>query len=172
MPLLLSIIITVFILPFLFPVYLQAGESKEADSLFRLLPSSSQLAGWKLDGAPQTAVELELFKLINGGAEIYMQEGFKRAIMASYGNKEGKMINLEIYEMSSPDSALRIYKKKIGKEGKRLSIGEDALLEVYYINFRKGPFQVTLSGDDSEEDTVRMLLDMARMVADQIPPTQ
>ena len=43
-----------------------------------------------------------------------MQAGFKRAILASYGNEKGKMINLEIYEMASPQSALDIHKKKIG----------------------------------------------------------
>ena len=42
------------------------------------------------------------------------------------------------------------------------------MLEEYYVNFRQGRFQVTLSGDDSEEETVKMILDMALMVSKRI----
>jgi hypothetical protein len=157
-----------FLFSILFPLYVQAEERTWRDALLRLLPSESRLQEWKLDAAPQMAVGLDLFKLINGGAEIYVQEGFKKAILASYSNSKGKMINLEIFEMNSSESARNVYKKKIGKQGKKVPIGDDALLEDYYINFRKGRFQVTLSGDDSEEKTVRMLLDMAHMVARKI----
>ena len=93
-------------------------------------------------------------------------------MMASYSKGKGKTINLEIYEMTSPESAREIHKKKIGERGKKVPIGEDALLEDYFLNFRKGHFQVTLSGYDSEEETVNMLLVMAHMVAGRInsPP--
>jgi len=158
----------VFLLPLFFPLYVQAEEGTVRNVLMQLLPSETQMKGWKLDAAPQTAVGRELYLLINGGAEIYIQEGFKSAILASYSNKKGKIINLEVFEMTSPESAKSIHKKKIGKQGKKVPIGEDAILEDYYLNFRKGRFQVTLSGYDSEEETVIMLLNIARMVAGKI----
>jgi len=145
-----------------------AAENTGRDALFHLLPLESQLKGWKLDGAPQTAGGQELYLLINGGAEIYMQEGFRRAILASYSDGKGKVINLEIFEMTSPESAKRIHMKKIGKQGKKLPIGDDAVLEDYYLNFQKERFQVTLSGYDSEEETVKMLLNLAQIVAKRI----
>jgi len=146
----------------------RAAENKGRDALFHLLPLESQLKGWTFDGAPQKAVGQELYLLINGGAEIYMQEGFKRAILASYSNGKGKVINLEIFEMTSPESAKRIHMKKIGKQGKKLPIGEGAVLEDYYLNFQKDRFQVTLSGYDSEAETVKMLLNLAHIVARRI----
>jgi len=158
----------VFLFPFLLPLYVLAEESTGADALMGLLPPESQLRGWKLDAAPQTAEGRDLFLLINGGAEVYLQEGFKRAILASYSNGKGKMINVEIFEMSSPESAGNIHKKKIGKQGKKVPIAEEAILEDYYLNFRQGRFQGTLSGYDSEEETVEMLLYMARMLAKRI----
>ncbi len=153
----------VLLLPFLFSISVRAE-----DNLLRLLPPESSLQGWKLDATPETAQGIELYQLINGGAEIYMQAGFKRAILASYGNEKGKMINLEIFEMASPQSALKIHQKKIGPKGKKVSVVVDAVLEDYYLNFHRGPFQVTLSGYDAEQKTVQMLLDMARMVAQRI----
>jgi len=161
-------IIFVFLIALFCPNFVQAEKGRGHDVLFLLLPPESQLQGWKLEDSLQTAEGLGLFSLINGGAEIYIQEGFKRAILASYSNRKGKMINLEIFEMTSPESARNIHKKKIGKEGKKVPIGEDAMLEEYYVNFRQGRFQVTLSGDDSKEETVKMILDMALMVAKRI----
>ena len=148
--------------------YVHAEKNTGRDAIFRLLPLESQLKKWKLDGAPQIAVGKELYLLINGGAEIYMQEGFKKAILASYSNKEGNVINLEIFEMTSPESAKRIHIKKTGNQGKKLPIGDEAVLEDYYINARKGRFQVTLSGYDSEEVTVKILLDLTHIVTNKI----
>ena len=158
----------IFLFLLLIPISSQAEETAGRDALLQLLPSASQLQEWKLGYIPQTAVGSELFDLINGGAEIYMQEGFKRAVLASYSNMKGNMINLEIFEMISLDSARNIFLKKIGKQGKRLPIGEDAILEDYYLNFRKGCFQVTLSLYAPEEESMKMLIEIARMVAGKI----
>ena len=161
-------LIIVLLLSFICPLSAHAEENKGSDSLQHLLPSESLRPGWKLDGTPESAAGIELYHLINGGAEIYMQAGFKRAIFASYGDAEGKIINLEIYEMASIKSALEIHQKKISPEGKKIDIGADAVLEDYYLNFHRGPFQVTLSEYDAGQKTVPKLLDMARMVAQRI----
>ncbi len=153
----------VLLIPFMFSISVQAE-----DNLLRLLPPESSLPGWKLDATPETAQGIQLYQLINGGAEIYMQSGFKRAVFASYGDAEGKIINLEIYEMASQKSAMEIHQKKISPEGRKVDIGADAVLEDYYLNFHRGPFQVTLSEYDAKQKTIPMLLDMARVVAQRI----
>ena len=165
-------ILGVFLWLLLVPVFSQAEDPRGAEVLFDLLPSESQLQGWQLDDTPQTAVGFELYKLINGGAEIYMQAGFKQAIMATYRNSAGKLMNLEIYEMTSVEGAVDVFKQKIGKQGKKVSIGMAALLEDYFMNFYQGPYQVTLSGDDAEAETVSVLLELAHMVAGRLlaPP--
>ena len=156
-------------LSFAFPLSLLCGEQKtDSDSLNRLLPLESQLKDWKLDGAPQAAAGQELYLLINGGAEIYMQEGFKQTILASYRKSERKIINLEIFEMQSPEAAKRIQSIKTDQPGKKLSIGEDAVLKDYYLNVKQRAFQITISGYDSEEDTVSMIVEIANLVVNRI----
>ena len=150
------------------PIFSQAEEPRAKESLLHLMPSESDLNGWKLDGEPQTAEGIRLFELINGGAEEYMKEGFSRAVMATYRNNEGKRINLDIYEMLSPESAKSIYRKKAGNKGQKVSVGEEAAMEDYYLNFRKGAYQVTLSGYDTRRETLEWLLLMARLVAERI----
>ena len=151
-----------------FPTFSPAEELRRKESLLHLMLLESDLQGWKLDGEPQTAEGIRLFEVINGGAEEYVKEGFSRAVMATYRNKEGKRINLDIYEMLSPESAQRIYRKKAGDKGQKVSVGEEAAMEDYYLTFRKGVYQVTLSGYDTQRETMDWLLRLARLVAERI----
>jgi len=146
----------------------QSKELGPKEPLLRLLPLESDLKGWMLDGEPQIAEGIGLFELINGGAEEYVKAGFSRAVMATYRNNEGKRINVDIYEMLSPDSARSIHRKKAGDKGKRAYIGEEAVLEDYYLNFLKGVYQVTLSGYDTQKETQEWLFQMARLVAERL----
>jgi hypothetical protein len=150
------------------PLFSHAGEPRPTEPLSELLPSESDLKGWTLDGEPQTAEGNRLFELINGGAEEYVKQGFRRAIIATYRNDEGKRINLDIYEMLSPESARNIYRNKAGEKGQKVCVGDEAAMEDYYMNFRKGSYQVALSGCDSQKETLELLLRMARLVAKRI----
>jgi len=154
------------------PVSSVSSDSRPEESLLRLLPLESDLKGWTLDGEPETAEGTGLFELINGGAEEYVKAGFRRAVLAKYRNSEGKRINLDIYEMISPESARTIYRKKAGDKGKKVSIGEEAAVEDYYLNFRKVNCQVTVSGYDTQEQTLDWLLRIARLVAERITPSR
>lgn len=149
-------------------VFSQSDDSRSKNPLLRLLPQESDLKGWTLDEEPQEAEGVRLFELINGGAEEYVKAGFSRAVLATYRNTEGKRINLDIYEMLSPESAKTVYRKKAGDKGKKVSIGEEAALEDYYLNFRKGAYQVTVSGYDTQKETQEWLLLMARLVAERL----
>ncbi len=146
----------------------RGGESWAEEPLLRLLPLETDLKGWTLDGDPQTAEGMALFELIDGGAEEYVKAGFRRAVTATYRNKEGKRINLDIYEMLSPDSAISIHRKKAGEKGTRVPVGDEAVLQDYYLNFRKGAYQVTLSGYDTQKETLDWILLMGRLVAEKI----
>jgi hypothetical protein len=70
--------------------------------------------------------------------------------------------------MLSPENAKNIHRKKASDKGQKVSVGEEAAMEDYYLNFRKGPYQVTLSGYDTKRETLEWLLLMARLVAERI----
>jgi hypothetical protein len=164
---LFSVLISCFVASFL-SIDSRRGDALAEEPLLRLLPLEKNLKGWTLDGEPQTAEGVALFELINGGAEEYVKEGFRRAVMATYRNNEGKRINLEIYEMLSPESASRIHRKKAGDKGAKVAVGDEAAMEDYYLNFRKGAYQATLSGYDTQKETLEGILLMGRLVAERI----
>lgn len=152
-----------------FPLLSSQGEEPRLkEPLLRLLPQESDLKGWTLNEEPQTAQGVGLFDLINGGAEQYVKAGFSRAVIATYRNKQGKSINLEIYEMLSPEGATSIHRKKTGDRGKKVSVGEQGAMEDHYLNFQKGSYHVTVSGYDTQEETLEWLLRIARLVAGKI----
>ena len=128
------------------------------------LPDLGEMSGWKPVGNPQHAEGESLFELINGGAEIYNEYGFRRAIMHSYSNKSDKSVNLEMYEMEDPISAYGIYTFKISGNGQEVDFGDDGMLEDYYLNFRKGNFIVTLIGFDTDRETKDAILTMAKSI--------
>jgi len=128
------------------------------------LPQTGELKGWEPVGTPQHMIGEDLFLLINGGAEIYHEYGFKQVIAQGFKNKNGKSFNLEIYEMQNPAAAYGIYTFKTGAEGKPLDVGNEGLLEDYYLNFWKGNVCVTVIGFDSEKETIEGIMKAAKVV--------
>ncbi|RPJ18816.1 MAG: hypothetical protein EHM26_09075, partial [Desulfobacteraceae bacterium] len=82
-PVVLCVLISWFIASFS-AVNSQGEEPRSQEPMVRLLPLESDLKGWKLDGEPQTAEGMALFELINGGADEYVKQGFRRALLATY----------------------------------------------------------------------------------------
>jgi hypothetical protein len=160
----MKILIDTIIFTFLLILICFTHCSQEKRNIIDYCPQAGEVEGWQPDGKAEIARGEDLFLLINGGAEIYYEYGFKQTIYQTYRGEHGKSINLEIYEMKNPESAYGIYTFKTSKVGKRIGVGQDGWLETYYLNFWKGNFLVTLIGFDSEPETLDGLMEMAKSV--------
>jgi hypothetical protein len=134
------------------------------------LPQTGELRDWEPTGTPQHVVGDDLFLLINGGAEIYHEYGFKQALTQGFKhkNKPSLGFNLEIYEMKTPEAAYGVFTFKTGDSAKPIDVGSEGLLEDYYINVWKGNFLVTVIGFDSQKDTLDGIIQVARLVTGKI----
>lgn len=129
-----------------------------------VLPERADLKGWALDGQAQSARGDDLFRLINGGADVFLKIGFQQAVIATY-KQAALTINLEIFEMKDEAAATRIYREKVpAGRGIPESIGQESSHEEYYLIFRKGRFLVTLTGFDTSAKTKNGLKDIGRLV--------
>jgi hypothetical protein len=137
------------------------------------LPSAAELKNWEPAGTAQHVKGDDLFLLINGGAEIYYEYGFKQAITQGYKHKDQPSLgfNLEIYEMQNPEAAYGVYTFKTGDAGKSIDVGNEGLLEDYYLNFWKGNFLVTVIGFDSKKETLDGIIRTAKIVNAKIKET-
>lgn len=138
-------------------------QSTQEAGLKRYLPGE-ELEEWKKKDRLQEYEGEDLFLYINGGAEIYHEYGFEKVIVQDYINENGKSVSLEIFEMTSSESAFGIYTFKIRPQGKTVTVGHQGQLEDYYLNFWKGKFLVTITGFDEDEETIRGLEDLAHAV--------
>lgn len=146
-----------------------AGQAPE--NLAGYLPASGEVAGLTQSDTPQGYHGDDLYRMIDGGADIYHEYGFRQVLSAEYMDGRGKIIKLEMYAMESPAAAYGIYSFKVGEGGKVLAIGQEGLIEDYYLNFWKGNLQVTVIGQDAEDETTQGVVALAETVAARIAQT-
>jgi hypothetical protein len=102
-----------------------------------------EVAGWKQSGKVSYYTKENLFELINGAAEQYLEYGFKELARAEYvsaAQGPGKTITVEIYEMNDPTGAYGLFSRQTASEetkpsaeegdvaGARASLGDGQLL--------------------------------------------
>jgi hypothetical protein len=68
---------------------------------------SREVDGWKISSAPRYFGPDNLFDLINGGAEIYVEFGLVRMVTADYRTPSSKTqtVTVEVYDMGTPNGA-------------------------------------------------------------------
>ncbi|MGQ9652801.1 MAG: DUF6599 family protein [Thermodesulfobacteriota bacterium] len=153
-----------------FCLLLEGGpaEPRADDGLLRFLPRLQDLAGWRLDGPPQSVEGEGLYSLIDGGAEVFLKAGFERAVSQTYRSQAGQFVVLEVYEMKGPSSAEKIFAHKAEGGGMPEEMGDAATRGDYYVVFRQGGFVVTVTGSDSKADTLEAVVAIARAVESRI----
>ncbi len=143
-----------------------AQEQEVKDDLFTCFP---RLDGLVPEGSPQKAEDMEsLFSAINGGAEIYVRHGFLRALFHTYKDRNNKFFNLEIIEMKDVDAARKIYKLKKGNSKNNIEIGDEAVLEDYYLIYRQDRFYLSVTGSDSAKESRDTVIRIAGTVSEKI----
>ena len=152
-------------------IAVSATAGQVPENLAGLLPTSGEVAGLTPGDTLQSFQGDDLYQMIDGGADIYHEYGFRQVLSTEYVDGRGKIIKLELYEMESPMAAYGIYSFKVGEGGKELAIGREARLEDYYLNFWKGKLQVTVIGQDADEVTVQGVVALAGAVAARIAQT-
>ena len=149
---------------FCFFLFITLGLLAVQDLLTEYLPKNGEIRNWKKEGKPQHFEGEALYEYIDGGAEIYHEYGFKHVTVQDYINPTGKSVSVEIFEMKGSENAFGIYTFKTHKAGKKVSLGTDAQLADYYLNFWKGSILVTLTGFDETSETKEGLLLIAKRI--------
>ena len=136
-----------------------------------ILPGAAETRPWVPDGPAQVAEGQDLFALINGGAELFLRYGFERAAVQSYNLGGGRQIQVEVYQMRTPDGATEVFTRRVGPGDLPLTIGDSGVRGEYYVLFRRGRFFVTVAAGDTNPDAKAAVLRIARAVEKRIPAT-
>jgi hypothetical protein len=103
-----EIYLTVFLTGFLFisvSVFSQTGPES-------ILPSESELPGWRPAGEIKMIKSGELKNLIDGDADLFLEYGFKQVVTRDYYNFKGKVIKLEVYTMDNVFASYGVFLQK------------------------------------------------------------
>jgi len=80
------------------------------DTIVNLLPDPFSLTGLQTAGEPKIYSGEDLFEMINGGADIYLEYGFVKTVSQNYSGLNGNTsLRIEIYQMTDPDAAYGIF---------------------------------------------------------------
>lgn len=79
------------------------------------IPGNNFVPGWVKSEATQRFSTDSLYSYIDGGADLFLELGFTQLLVQRYvkGDEE---IDLEIYQMATPEGALGIYLTRCGRE--------------------------------------------------------
>lgn len=111
-----------------------------------LVPKLVPAAGWSAPEAPRSATGDDLFDLIDGGAELYHEYGFKRAAAWDLVGPAGGSIQVELYEMCDAPAAFGVWSLMQTGKFTRGALGQGSLRFGYYVAFWSGPYFASVTG--------------------------
>lgn len=136
-----------------------------------LLPSGDALAGWTPSAPPSVFTPKDLFELINGGADMYVEYGFLKLLHAEYRKEADPKttLTIDLYDMATPANAFGIYTYERGDRPSNEAVGDEGILSTASLAFRRAGFYVKIETNDLSGATARAAKPLALRIADLIP---
>jgi hypothetical protein len=125
-----------------------------------VMPADGFAPGWVRTEALRTFVGTLLFNHIDGGAELYLEFGFKTLGVQRYA-RGGDELVLEVYEMAGAESALGLYLMKCGMETPQAAIAARNSSEAAQFTILKGRYFLHVNNASGREDLVPVMTALA-----------
>lgn len=122
------------------------------------LPATA--GGWTRADSVGVYAGRDLFRLVDGGADLYVEYGFVRALTSEYTHPPDASVTVELYEMRSPHAAYGLFTSFTVGTGTAVPLGQEAILGDGYCVFWKGVYvgMLTVASDDSAAGTPLLAL--------------
>lgn len=145
---------------------LLAGDAPEA-----LVARLRLSEGWISSEPARVAAGDGLFQLIDGGAEVYHEYGFNRAVSWSIENSSGASIQIELYEMNDAAAAFGVWSLMQTGNYTRGKLGQGSLRFRYYVAFWSGSYFGTVTAAQLNPNTQAEVDLLAAQLAASLPLT-
>ena len=132
------------------------------------LPQDNFVEGWLKSAKERSFSKEALFNYIDGGAEIFLEYGFKNLIVQDY-KKGTAELTLNIYQMENADAALGIYLKKCGRETPRTEIKARNSFDRFQLSLVKNNFFIQIDNFRGKEEFSPAMISLAASILAQIP---
>ncbi len=155
---------------FFFVVLFFSQDVFPATTIESLAPKTAP-DGWALRDSPETFTKETLFEHIDGQADLFLQYGFEKSVLAIYrkGDSSEEKIDLDIYDMGNSLQAFGVFSRFRQEDGPA-GIGLDSYLADNYALFYKGKYFVVLQATNSNPSTLKVLAkDIESRISDESP---
>jgi hypothetical protein len=133
-----------------------------------VIPADGFAPGWVKSEAQRTFGGNRLFDHIDGGAELYLEFGFRTLAYQRYAKGEDELV-LEVYEMIGPESALGLYLMKCGVETPQTGIASRNSSEAAQFTILKGRYFLHINNASGGEDLVPAMTALANRALETVP---
>jgi hypothetical protein len=137
----------------------QAGQNISQKNLPPDFMGVAGIAGWAVSGTPRTFARDTLYGYVDGGAEIFLQYGFRSLtvyeLVPEKPAAKRKRMTLEIYRMGSPATAFGIFStRREGNETVSPGIKTAHWIGVEQTNLVKGDLYINILSSGCTQDEV------------------
>lgn len=133
-----------------------------------VMPPDGFATGWVKAEALRTFGGSRLFDHIDGGAELYLEFGFRTLGVQRYARGEDELV-LEVYEMAGPESALGLYLMKCGRETPQAAIAVRNSSEAAQFTILKGRYFLHVNNASGRDDLVPAMAALANRALETVP---
>jgi len=154
---------------FLIVIMISGTQNLAGQDIEKLMPSLSELDGWKFTSVPQVYRGDDLFSLIDGGADLYLEYGFTQVVSAQYADPSSNNIQVEIYEMIDVPSAYGIFSLTQQASEWSDQFGNLSSVNHDYISFWKNKYYVNISWSSRQHLDEPLLAKLANLTEQKIP---
>ena len=163
--------------------FFQLWEEKPSESSEKppegilFLPKDDEIMGWRMDGEILTAPNsADLFKIINGGASLYLKYGFQSYCGQTYKNFKDNELEVSVFDQKSPQNARQLYQDPLvaPKPGRVLEgLGDEARVDErglfhYGVEFIKDRYFVRVVIQDKSEKGLNEAILFSRFISQRI----
>jgi len=141
--------------------------SSAQESLELLLPSNNEIGAWEKVDKPFSYVGENLYDFINGGAEIFLEYGFRKVISQEYQNDDFTIVT-NIYQMMNEISAFGIFSNNRSAKFKNMKIGDGGFQTDYSVNFWQADYFIVMESFQRDSLVSEALVRFAELISKNI----
>jgi hypothetical protein len=148
-----------------------------ATALTASIPSPSQCqspmlphtaGGWIRTDTVSSYAGKDLFRLVDGGADLFFEYGFVQAAASEYSLSTASA-SAELYEMKNPAAAYGLFTSFSRGTGTAVTVGQEAVTGEGYCIFWKGLYVGMVTASSADSASTRLLCKLAAELAGKIP---
>lgn len=141
------------------------------------LPGDDEIQGWKRSEKILWASNQEdLYKILNGGATLYIQHGFRAFVGQTYNRPDGTELEVYIFDQGTSQNTSELYENRFTKPTRIKEIadlGEKARIDLtplfcHALDFIQGRFLVRVIIQDKTEEGMNVAISFARFISQKI----